>query len=112
MTRRAKMYKFTIIFGTEMDKEGSAVPVEAIQELDFIYKSIANEFGGYSLHYGHGGYIDSSGALVQEVSATISIFSEQFRYGDALSIVDKIKTILNQESVILTYEVIEDVKFI
>lgn len=98
------MYKFNIIFGTEKDAKGNSLPKENMEIVeDIIYKQLVNTFGGFSTNVLNGFYKHKSGEIVTEASLNVEILTPMFQYQDVLDIAERIKAIMEQESVILLW---------
>lgn len=94
-------------FGTEFDKDGSAILRDELQAaLKIIKKEAAQIFGAYTLVPTHGGWTNSEGNLVTEDGCTLFTFQSLPSPEDAAQLEAKIaelagviKTQLNQEAV-------------
>lgn len=93
--------KYTILFGTEYDMNRARVTLPTLK-LEPILLDVCKQFGGYSLVEMQGGYRhNNEGPVIVEDSMQVIIYSEKVRDLDIREVALKIKSALNQESVII-----------
>lgn len=104
--------QFTIGFGLGFDKSGK--PIDAIQRaesLKIIMAQACVRFGGCNITFGQGAWINGKGDLVVEESATLVVQSlptgrlYEDEADSAKALARLVRTVLEQEAVILTSSV-------
>lgn len=98
------MKQVQIVFGQGFDKNGKPL-VGAEAKLQEMERIAANRFGGYSLNYGYGGWVDPQGNLVNEPNATLTIVTAASETA-ILSYAQEIKDTFNQQSVLVTISLV------
>lgn len=108
------MFKVTITFGTEYDKNGERINPDRLGSAHYyqIREEICKQYGGYTLTNGLGGYCYEAGDLVEEDSTSISILMERVHYPDLEAVANSLKELFEQESVILLVENVKKFQFI
>jgi len=92
--------EYKITFGTEIDHTGTRMRSNP-NKLRDLSELIAHDYGGYSLIKHEGGYIYKNKQLVTEKSLTYIIIGKASDRDNIYELVDYIKYLYNQESVLL-----------
>ena len=93
--------EYKITFGTEIDRAGTKM-ISNPDKLRDLSELIAHDYGGYSLIKHEGGYIYKNKQLVTEKSLTYVIIGKASDRDDIYVLVEHIKYLYDQESVLLT----------
>lgn len=71
------MREVRVIFGTEYDKDGAPIPPDRYEfRLAKLKARLVQKYGGYTLYVGAGGWKGPDGAVVEEHSLTVSVFTD------------------------------------
>lgn len=94
---------FTLYVGGEFQKDGAPLDGKTVsQVLTHALERSARSWGGSTMLFGWGAFIDAGGAYVQEKSARIEIVTEgRYRFQIA-AFAEDIRDRLNVESVLVT----------
>jgi hypothetical protein len=69
--------EYRIVIGTEYDRDGNPISESDRQAaIQYICHHAARWFGGYTIWESRGGWLDSSGNLVEEAGVVLSILAE------------------------------------
>jgi hypothetical protein len=98
------MKRITFFIGIEKDGRGRQIPGhERANALLWLRKQAATMFGGYTLQNVEGGWINPSGALVEEGAIRLDIYSDSPRW-KASVFARQAGARLRQDSVLLDYD--------
>ncbi len=102
------MKRYEVTFGIGFDKNHK--PIEDSEtKLVFLTHLAASRFGGYTLNYGSGGWINPKGRFVQEQSATFVLITDSSLVEDFAQYV---RDAFNQESVLVTVVELNTARFV
>jgi len=97
------MNKYTLSIGLN-DKDTKKQRISTIEAYKIVENIIVEKVGGGSIFEGRGIYKHDNGKVVIENTLQVELYG--CKKADALAVVDVLKVSLNQESIILTSEIV------
>ncbi len=104
--------RFTFIVGIGEDRDGKSIAYELPHLQREAYRLLAETFGGYTVTFGRGGWVDSAGKLITEASMTLVVCTDQKTSIAAATVARALAVIFNQSSVLLAEETLDSLEFV